>query len=303
MIEKITVDYKKLRYLFVFLKDPNIMSFNDGFKILRVTKYNYNRIFKSKDIFTYINYSTLNSYLLFRMLLNYKGDNNRIKEIVKLLNNNSSDKRLKILDSMLDDKYLFKIICKYYPDKISFQKDDNNFDYLNHIYVHAEKIFSESNFIKMLERSEKITTFSNDNTFVDLLNSGLIKGMVSKDSTVNEKKFGIELWMVNEINKSEFASKTKLLNEKSEWNILYQEVIKIMISDVNSDIFNFKRGTNSMKYQFIIFLANDCVGFINTSHIQLIENKKTDKIVKIEFDNSITKDNINSHFKKYPNKK
>jgi hypothetical protein len=290
---------KNLKNSYVFLKDPNIKFFTDGYKILHVTRNNFNRIFKARDIFTYINYYTLIRYLLLKNLLDYKGSNDRIKSVVKLLVNDSSNKRLKILDNILEDKYLFKIICKYYPDNIKYDKEECNIDYLNHIYVHTEKIFSETNFIKLLDRSEKITTFSNNITFSDILNNGLVKGMRSKESTVNEKKFGIDLWMFNEINKSEFALKTLILDEKSEWNILNLDVIKIIFSDVVSDVFNYKRGINTMKYQYFVFLSNDCVGFINTSKIQLIENKKNDKIVKIEFDKSITKELLNLHFKKY----
>jgi hypothetical protein len=291
---------KSLKKSYIFLKDPNIRFFDDGYKILHVTKYNFNRMFKMKDIFIYINYYTLNKYLLFKNLLNYKGSNDRIKNIVKLLVNDNSNKRLKIIDSILNDKYLFKIICKYYPDKIDYNKEERNPDFLNHIYVHADKIFSEINFIKLLDRAETITTFSNDdNSIGKLINTGIIKGMVSKESTLNQKKFGVDLIMMNEINKSEFGLKTIILNKKSEWNILYLDVIKVIFSDVDSDIFNFKRGTNTMKYQFIVFLCDDCLGFINTSEIQLIENKKNDKLVKIEFSKNVTKLTLNTYLKKY----
>jgi hypothetical protein len=300
------IDYndKKLKDIYVFLKDPNIMFFNDGYKILHATRYNFRRIFKTKDIFTYINYFTLNRYLLLKSLLGYKGSNDRLKSIVKMLVNDNSNKRLKILDSILSDKYLFKIICKYYPNKIIYNNEERNIDYLNHIYVHADKIYSEGNFIKLLDRAESTTLVPNDdNSICKLLNAGLVKGMICKDSTLNHKKFGVDLIMINEKNKSEFGLKTIILNVKSEWNILHLNVVKIIFLDVESDIFNFKKDTNTMKYQFIVFLCDDCLGFISTAEIQLIENKKTDKIVKLEFSKNVTKATLNSYLKKYPLKK
>lgn len=296
------IDYndKSLKNTYVFLKDPNIKFFTDGYKILHVTRYNAVRIFKEKDIFTYINYTTLNRYLFIKILFGYKGSNDRLKNLHKILINDKSNKKLKLLDSILADKYLFKIICKYYPNKIQYDIEERNPDYLNHIYVHANKIFSENNIIKLLERAEGTTTIPNeDNTICKLLNSGIVKGMVCKESTLNNKKFGVDLIMMNEVNKSEFGLKTIILNEKSEWDILYLDVIKIIFSDVDSDIFNFKRGTNTMKYNFITFLSNDCLGFINTAEIQLIENKKNDKLVKIEFSKSVNKTTLSTYLKKY----
>ena len=288
-MENTTTSDNSLSEKFKVLNEPYIFKGMDGYKIVYITTNNFLNIFKKKDYYIYLNYSTLVRYFLYDFFANYKGDSIDINTVVDMLKKDKTNKRLGVIDYVISDPALFNVIKKYYPEKEKFDLDSKNYDLLNHIFYHKEKIFAENNLVKLIKNAVKNVEVPTENGIVGILNKGLIKGHRAEESTIHEKNFSIDFWLVND--KNRFSVKAITLTDKSEYNfVVFNGVVKLLLYEVKSDANNFKKGINAMRYQYIAILCKDEIMFLSTSPIDEIANRKLDKQVSIDFNKELVVD-------------
>lgn len=287
-------DYQILKEKYIYY---NLNTWN----VLYININNFNIIFKDKDYYSCLSYTTLVRYYIFEFLFTYKGKNSMILELVSYLKNDKSNSKLKILKPAFESESLFRIIKKYFPDNIKFELESTNYNLLNHIFIHKDKIFNEDNILVLLKKQLKTVTVSTNDEFLSIMNSkNIIAGFKTDASTIQDQKYGIDYYLTKDTTK--LTLKLLTLVDKSEYEIVnHCGYIKIIINNVKSDVHNFKLGINAMRYQFLVIKTPENLIFINTKSIIEIANRNLDKIISITFDNILISDvnNTNKYIKKY----
>lgn len=283
------------------LKTDYIFKSSDGYKVLNPSIYNYPRIFKYKDIFIYLNYSTIINYYFYLFLFNYKGKNEIIKNIIELIKSRNESKLNEIVKKFIADKSLFNIILKYYPTKIKLDLNTKNIDLFNHIHVHYDKIFTENNVLKIIKNNFKSIKDETNLELSTILNSDIIKGFKCEPSNLHEKNLGVDLWLYN--NTYRYSVKAIDLNDGEYDIVTHNGVIKIIIDNIKSNIYDYKLGNNTIRYKYICIhnVTNKNIVFINTSVVESVSNRKLDKQVSIQFNMTLISDmkDLTKYVKKY----
>lgn len=284
---------KELVEQYKILSESYISNELDGFKILNFLNNNFTTLLKKKDYYAHLNYVNLVKFYIYSFLYHYKGKSDTLKEIIKLLNKDNRNKKLDVINSIFNDKFLYKnIIKKYYPFDDEFNLNSNNLNLLNHIYIHKEKIFNEENIIKLVRKYYKELTLPDDDDTIKIINTGIIKGFTATPATIQDRNYGINCW-INSDKGSIYAVKCIYLSDNSEYNLVNRNgVIKLLLSETVSDINNYQEGVNTIRYKYIILLnkKDKNIIFISTAHINDIANRKLDKQVSIQFDNKVIYD-------------
>ena len=294
--ENIMQEYQILQEDFIFI------DIND-YKILNVTKDNFNTIFKKNTEYTFLNYYNTIKYFLYEFIYNYNSNNIYINDLKTLLKNDITNPKLNAIDFIIEDQYLFKkFIKKFYPFNHGFDLYSSNLNLINHIYIHKEKIFNINNIVELIKKSYRNICTNSCQLVIDHINSGIIKGISSKLCTIQEIEYGIDYWLINTNNDEKMAVKYIEFNENSEFHLnTLDNNIKLMIYNIESNINNYSKGVNTMKYKFINILLNNKMLFLNTHIIQDIVNNRIDKYISITFNKSYVaeKDDLKKFIKQY----
>lgn len=277
---------------------------SDGHKILYVVNSNFKTIFKKQDYYAHLNYTNAVRYFLYNFLYTYSGKDDTILKVNDLLKNNSTSKKLNVLNYIISDPYLYKyVVKKYYPYDDEFCLTSKNLNLINHIYVHKDKIFCEENVIKLIKRAIKHVASEENDDVIDFVNAGVAGGVKAVAPTLHEKNCGVDMWLITPKG-SKHPVKCIYLNPKSEYNVVIMNgIVKFILYEVKSDMGNFQSGINTMKCKYIAILDKDKGNliFISTDCVDEISNRKLDKQIAIQFNPSKipTIESVNAHIKEF----
>lgn len=279
-----------------------ILNSRDSFYITYPTTSNFNNIFQKKDYLIYLNYETLVNYYIYDYLNNYQGHIDEILELIDFLKNDRLNKKLKIIDFIIKDITLYNIIKKYYVTKDKLNLNSHDYNLLNHIFIHKLKIFTEEHILKLIRKSYENIIIDKEG-LVDIINKkDLIKGHKAENTTIQEQKQGIDMWLLNKENKQKFSIKNIKLEENSELNIVqHNGIYKMIIYNQLCEVVEYKSGFNIMRFNFITINNKDEIMFVNTKPINIITNRKKDKLLTIEFNKNLIQENsdLDKFIKKY----
>lgn len=229
-----------------------------------------------------LNYSSLMRFFWYIWILNYKGDNLEVKEIINTIKDKSdidNSKYVKILDMIGNNKTVLGMYNRELGLGIRYNKDDN-LKTLTNIDFRKNDIFTDDYFIRIFEIIGYLSSEAEKSEkAVKLFLEDLWKDFDISSTDEKADKEGVDLWKINKKSGERVKIQVKNLSKY----VTYQKKGYIIeINNTSLDIRNYSKGDKE-KYEYLIFYDkyNRYIHIIEMKTIKQIKTSTKLKNIKI----------------------